>query len=264
MNKLIAEYRQLVKRPESLNTLDATFSLLERATGLEVRVHGPDLTVKETEAWNQYGGSWKRLPKFRNEAAAEGFGRLGQRRVEQRARVQDKNRFVRVAWYLDTLPQRPRLENLPESQYSFIIDTLLLLFHQAYFVLLPRLEEAGWTSERRHLISSFFTFSEFVPDIAERFRVAGLAYEAQGDLPNALVSFEKALTATHVDEHAFMTRLQTLWMVLLDRGRFREALDLLLRIMPMVPFRYLTELRQLISETFDEYGAARRNGRAAG
>lgn len=264
MNKLIAEYRQLVKRPESLPALDATFGLLERATGLEVRFHGPDLTVKETEAWNQYDASWKRVPAFRPEALAEGFGRAKQSRVWQRAQVQDRNRFVRVTWYLSALPQRLRLENLPESQYSFIADTLLLLFHQAYFVLLPRLERAGWTSERSHLISSFFNFSEFVPDLAERFRVAGLAYEAQGDLPNALISFEKALSATHVDEHVFMTRLQTLWMALLDRERFREALDLLLRVMPMVPFMYLAELRQLISETFDEYGAARRNGRAAG
>jgi hypothetical protein len=111
--------------------------------------------------------------------------------------------------------------------------------------------KAGLTAERNDLISTFLAFAERVPDIPERFRIAGLAYEARADAANAVASFEKALLATHVDEHVFMTRLQTFWMALLDKGDVTAALHLLLRFMPMVSLRHLPELRELILATFD-------------
>jgi hypothetical protein len=129
---------------------------------------------------------------------------------------------------------------------------------------LPKLERARWTTERNDLISTFLALADLVPSIAERFRIVGLAYEARADAANAVASFEKALSATHVDEHVFMTRLQTFWMALLDKGDFTAALHLLLKFMPMVPLKHLSELRELILATFEEYGDACAEGRAAG
>jgi tetratricopeptide (TPR) repeat protein len=153
---------------------------------------------------------------------------------------------------------------VPDTQFSFVTDSLLLLFHHAYFALLPRLEKGGRPAERDELVSAFFGFAERVPDVAERYRIAGLAYEAMKDATSAVASFEKALVASHVDDHVFMTRLQTLWMALLDKGDFEAALQLLLKLMPMVPLKHLAELRELILATFQEYGSARHEGRAAG
>jgi tetratricopeptide (TPR) repeat protein len=112
-------------------------------------------------------------------------------------------------------------------------------------------------------MSAFFRFAEHVPDIAERFRITGLAHGARGDAEKAVAYFEKALLASHVDEHVFMTRLQTLWMALLDKKDFEPALQLLLKVMPMVPLKYLSELKELILSTFLEHRDV-RNARAAG
>lgn len=262
MSELISEYRKLTSDPESLHALDATLALLERATGLQIHVRGGVITITETSTWTPRDRSWKQLSDLAQRT--DRIERPGQRPRHQRVHRLDTIRLLRTRWCLTALPRRLSANRLPESQHSFVVDTLLLLFHQAYFVLLPRIDKAGWTAERNDLISTFFAFAKSVPDLAERFRVAGLAYEAQSDAANALASFEKALWATHVDEHVFMTRLQTFWMALLDKGDFRAALDLLLGIMPMVPLKHLSELRELISATFEEYGEACTEGRAAG
>lgn len=264
MSELIAEYRELTAGPGSLHALDATLALVERATGLQIRVRRGKITTTETPTWTPHERSWKQLSDLVQETAAYRIERARQTPGRQRGHLPDRTRFLRTKWCLDALPRGLSADRLPESQYSFVVDTLLLLLHQAYFVLLPRIEKAGWTAGRNDLIATFFAFAEFVPDIAERFRVAGLAYQAQGDVADALASFEKALRATHVDEHVFMTRLQTFWMALLDKGDFRPALDLLLGIMPMVPLKHLSELRELISATFEEYAHACAEGRAAG
>lgn len=264
MSELIAEYRELTAGPGSLHALDATLALVERATGLQIRVHRGKITTTETPNWTPHERSWRQLSDLVQETEANRIERDRQKPRRQRGQVPDRTRFLRTKWCLSAVPRRLSTDRLPESQYSFVVDTLLLLLHQTYFVLLPRIAKAGWTVERNDLISTFFAFAEFVPDTAERFRVAGLAYQAQGDVANALASFEKALWLTHVDEHVFMTRLQTFWMTLLDKGDFRAALDLLLGIMPMVPLKHLSELRDLISATFEEYAYARADGRAAG
>jgi hypothetical protein len=262
MNELISEYRKLTSGPESLHALDATLALIERATGVQIHVRGGAITATESATWTPRARSWKQLSDLVR--TTDRIERPGQRHRRRRGYLPDAIRLLRTRWCLTALAQRLSANRLPASQHSFVGDSLLLLFHQSYFALLPRIDKAGWTTERNDLISTFFAFAKSVPDPAERFRVAGLAYEARGDAANALASFEKALWATHVDEHVFMTRLQTFWMALLDRGDFRAALDLLLGVMPMVPLKHLPELRELISATFESYGEACTEGRAAG
>lgn len=260
MNSLIAEYRKLTVGPETLHALDATLALLEKATGLQIRARRSAVMVTKAPAWTPYARSWKTLSDIIARAAPSQPTMLRPRRGPLSLRV----RCVRTQWCLATLPRHLSADRLPESQYSFVIDRLLLLFHQAYFVLLPKIERVGWTAERNDLISTFLAFADLVPSIAERFRIVALAYEARADTANAVASFEKALSAAHVDEHVFMTRLQTFWMALLDKGDFTAALHLLLKVMPTVPLKNLSELRELILATFEEYGEACTGGRVAG
>ena len=263
MSNLTAEYRQLTVGPETLHALDATLTLLEKATGLQIRVRRGSVIVTKAPAWKPRVQSWKPLSDSIEQLDTASNAQLLSRRHE-RDEPSVRVRFIRTKWCLITLPRHLSTDRLPEKQYSFIVDTLLLLFHQAYFALLPKLAEAGLTGEHDELISTFSAFAEHVPDIAERFRIEGLASEARGDVTNAVVSFEKALSASHVDEHVFMTRLQTFWMALLDKKDFTAALHLLLKFMPMVPLKHLPELRELILATFEEYGDACTEGRAAG
>lgn len=264
MNNLIAEYRKLTVGPETLYALDATLTLIEKATGLQIRVRRGLVMVTTAQRWTPYARSWKPLSSIAEEAEATRRKSPILSPHQEKGQLSLRGRFLRTKWCLTTLPRHLSADQLPESQYSFVVDSLLLLFHHAYFVLLPKLERARWTTERNDLISTFLALADLVPSIAERFRIVGLAYEARADAANAVASFEKALSATHVDEHVFMTRLQTFWMALLDKGDFTAALHLLLKFMPMVPLKHLSELRELILATFEEYGDACAEGRAAG
>ncbi|MBI4610353.1 MAG: hypothetical protein HY726_15245 [Candidatus Rokubacteria bacterium] len=263
MSSLIVEYRRLTVGPEKLPALDAALTLLEKATGLHIRVHRGSVVVTKIPAWIPPVRSWKSLSNLVEKQATGSDGQwLSPRR--ERNQLLLRIRFLRTEWCLTTLPRHLSAERLPDTQYSFIMESLLLLFHQAYFALLPKLDKAGLRAERDELVSTFFGFAERVPDIAERFRIAGLAYEARADAASAVASFEKALSASHVDEDVFMTRLQTFWMALLDKGDFTAALQLLLKFTPMVSLKQLPELRELILATFLEYGDARTEGGAAG
>jgi len=263
MSTLISEYRRLTVGREALSALDAALALLERATGIQTRVRHGVLVISGIPTWTPPVASWQSLsvPVARDATVDEGHTLTLRPATGQRAlRV----RFIRTQWCLTILPPKLSQLRVPDTQYSFVIDCLLLLFHQAYFTLLPKLEAASLATERNTLVSAFFRFAEHVPDIAERFRITGLAHEARRDASRAVASFEKALLASHVDEHVFMTRLQTLWMTLLDKKDFEPALQLLLKVMLMVPLKHLGELKELILSTFSEYRDARANGRVAG
>jgi hypothetical protein len=262
MSKLTTEYRRLIVGSETLQALDATLTLLERATGLRIGVLRNSVITAAAPAWIPPGRSWKQLSNHDGplDRASDGWPPSGRRGPGQRAA---HIRFRRTRWWLTALPRLP-VARLPEAQYSFVVDSRLLLFHQAYFALLPKLEAAGLTEERDELISTFLAFAECVPDMAERFRIAGLAHEARADTARAVASFEKALAASHVDEHVFMTRLQTCWKALLDRGDVRAALELLLRTILIAPLKHFPELRELILATFEEGRHARPEGQAAG
>ncbi len=263
MRNLVTEYRQLLKASESLHTLDRVLALLDQATEQPSPAQG--VTVRQfqlgdPDALTPYEPSRVPVAVLRDGDAKDAEPPL-QQRPPRRVRAQDHSRFLRAQWYLVALPEQLPLRNFSAAQSALILDALLLLFHHAYFVLLPRLE-AAQRALSTELIDSFFRFAAHLPDLAERFRVEGLAYEAKGEPEEALIRFANALRATHTDEHVFMTRLQTFWMSLLDRGDFRGALNLLLETVRMVPLSRLSELQELISDTFTEYGAACAAGRA--
>jgi hypothetical protein len=254
MNTLFSEYRHLLTGRETLAALDSAVTLLEKASGLHVRLRRGLLTITRIPNWTPPVKSWISLAvgdAF--QASANGDRAL---RVPPGTRHRAlRTKIIRTSWCLTALPRQLSAIQVDDTQYAFIMDCSLLLFHQAYFALLPRLEGARWIPVRNTLVSAFFRFAEQVPDIADRFRITGLAHQARGDAVGAAALFEKALLASHVDEHVYMSRLQTLWMALLDKRDFEPALRFLLKVMPIVPLKHLPELTELILSTFAEVSA---------
>lgn len=54
-------FEDVYRRLGSLHALDATLALVERATGLQIRVHRGKITTTETQNWTPYERSWKQL-----------------------------------------------------------------------------------------------------------------------------------------------------------------------------------------------------------
>jgi hypothetical protein len=108
MPDLIAEYQSLLCADESLSALDRAVDLVRRvARGGRI--------------------AYRRWPALT--AANGGI---------QPATSLSARRVMDVANLLQSLPPRAEQPDVPEAQYSLLMDALLLVFHQAYFSLLPR------------------------------------------------------------------------------------------------------------------------------
>jgi hypothetical protein len=173
-----------------------------------------------------------------------------------------------VVWLLSSVSKQLDhcREDVPEDQYSLLMDTLLLVFHQAYFALLPKAAR-----EREALLQAFADLSTALPRPQDRFQIMGLVQIERADFDAAADSFRAALAATHSDEHDFMTRLQMLWTVLMERARYQEAFDCLLDIYPRASRNDLPEIAALLRQVFldsraqgdQPASATRGNGRKA-
>ena len=75
---------------------------------------------------------------------------------------------------------------MPESQYSLLMETLLIVFHQAFFALLPKLSE-----EREDLLKAFLSFAGQFPSRADRFQIEGLVQLESGETDAATESFRR-------------------------------------------------------------------------
>ena len=140
---------------------------------------------------------------------------------------------------------RRSLPELPDEQYGLLLDALLVVFHQAYFALLP---EAG--SDRGRLLEAFEQFAAMLPRTADQCQVLGLVALERGDTAAATNAFRTALAATHSDEHDFITRLQLLWSTLMDRQLWDEAFACLQDVYPRVTRIDLDEVQGLLTQTF--------------
>jgi len=70
MSNLIAEYRRLTVGSETLHALDATLMLVEKATGLQIRVRRGSVMVTKAPTWTRYAPSWKPLSDIAEQAGA--------------------------------------------------------------------------------------------------------------------------------------------------------------------------------------------------
>lgn len=138
-----------------------------------------------------------------------------------------------------------------EENYSFVHDILLLTFHHAYFSLLPSLETDD-AKFRERLLHSFYSLSYLTPNITDQFSVRAYFFIAMSDHKQASELFRASLNSIHVDEHDYITRLQVLWMHLMDMRLYREALSLLVDQFGRVQVKDMREMEELIMQTYDE------------
>lgn len=212
MTDAVAQYRDLLTGDESVSALDEAIRLARRVAAGDAPgkrpIRVPDVKFVATGDRIQ-GTSWA---------------------------------LTTLASDVDALSAR-----MPHEQYSFLMDVLLLVFHQAYFTVLPA---AG--RRRAELLSSFDQFAALVPNAADRFQITGFVLLEKGNIDAAVHSFRAALAATHSDQHDFLTRLQLLWMTLMEHQRWSDAFRCLLDVYPRVPRTDLEEVSGMLQQTFEE------------
>jgi hypothetical protein len=143
MTDIIAEYRSLLTAEESLAALDRTVEFSKRVA---------------------QGGRILDGQRWPNILAAGGAR-------EQPLRSAAAQRVLDVATLLRSLPPRAENRDIPEAQYALLMDTLFLVFHQAYFSLLPKA-----ASHRKTLLQAFDAFADELPNLADRFQTKGLLH----------------------------------------------------------------------------------------
>ncbi len=223
MNDLTSTYRELLLAAESVESLQRALQLLMQAAS----------------GRKQGGSQWYKIinrelsPSLRRD---DGLATLAQLVGEAAAALSNMPR--KIVRHVD---------KIPPDQYSLLIDTLLLVFHHAYFAVLP---EAG--DRRELLLASFEKFAAQLTRPADQFQVRGLVQLERGESAAAVESFDAALAATHSDEHDFLTRVQLLWSVLMERAMRTEAFDCLMDAYRRASLGDLDEIEALLRQTFSE------------
>ncbi|HEX7379091.1 MAG TPA: hypothetical protein VF278_18355 [Pirellulales bacterium] len=169
---------------------------------------------------------------------------------------------VDVSAALTAAPAIGSLADFTLRRYSLLIDSCLLLAHNAYFALLPKLDDPRYAEERVFLLLTFRRFAESLSGPADRFALLALYFDAVGKPRQASESRRASLAATPADAHDFVTVLQSAWTDLVERGLISEALDLLLENYPRVSRRDLDEVGELIRQTFRRAAAANGHSEA--
>jgi len=221
MTDFAEQYRQLLTTDESIATLDSALSLARRIA---------------TEP------AGKKAIRLLDQSAADAPALSGGKSANSR-------RVESVEWALTVLAGEieTRSRDLPPVQYSLLRDVLLLVFHQAYFALLPSVAR-----DRARLLAAFAAFADTVPHPSDQCQVRGLVELAHERFATAVECFRSALAATHADEHDFLTRVQMLWTVLVEQHRWNDAFRCLVDIYPRVTRNDLEEVSALLDRTFME------------
>jgi hypothetical protein len=229
MNNLITEYRDLLVADESISSLDSSLALLVRAAA------GESGTTKK----------WLVLAPDSNVRALQ-------------APISDVRRVKTITRVLSHLPMhiKQHVDDIPEDQYSFLMDTLLLVFHHALFGLLP-----SANGDRDAILMAMEKFSDSLPRQADKNQTRGLIEIERGQLASAADSFRASLAATHADDHDFITRVQMAWTVLMERRQFKNAFELLMDVYPRTSRADLMEVQDMLKETFFEVSSRARRSR---
>jgi hypothetical protein len=228
MQDVTSDYHAILTAEESISSLDAALRLAVRIASGGDRSNGM--------RWHKIVG-----------------GKLAH--TENGAGMTDGQRVAAVSQALGKIPQQigRHFEQLPEDQYSLLMDTLLVVLHQAYFALLPITPH-----ERERLLHIFADFAAHLPRAADQFQVRGLIALEQKKFDAAAMRFRAALSATHSDDHDFITRVQMIWTILMERNRLKEAFDCLLEIYRKASRNDLDDVEGMLRETFEAIQRRRR------
>jgi tetratricopeptide (TPR) repeat protein len=254
MADLVRQYHRLLKGNETIENFDASLRLVEDLVGARIKWQHEELELKRLEAEQRnFDQFFAKLSEAAQQFHTHEVVEAAARRRRTKTRIQQQARVVQGAFALHTFPEL--VEQLPtpftSDRVSFVLDACVLLFHQAYFALLPALSEPGWKVERLLLLEAFRDFAHHCPRPSDAFGVLALYYDALGKSDLAARHYVDAVAATHSDSHEFMSVLQTAWTFCIERHRYREALDVLLGVNNRVSRSDISELHQMVTLTFD-------------
>jgi hypothetical protein len=263
-NKLVVEYQRLLTENESLTTLGRTAKLVWDILGGRIEATASGLALEPTTSNPaELGRQLQSSPKPRDAFDIEGWQRLvSAHPVRSREHRRLRALVVETAVALTVVPVIASPATISGRQYSLLMDSCLLLAHQVYFALLPKLNDSTFQQERAFLLSAFHQFSGSLNEATDRFALLALYFDATGEPQRVNDSRRAALAATPADAHDFMTVLQSSWSTLVERCMLDDALELLLENYPRVSRRNLDEVGDLIRETF-KHGMAAANGHSA-
>jgi len=255
MKELIQKYRELLVKQESLTGVDQTIALVQQVFGRRIVTRNGAFEFQATVSrFPKITADVQQVASLVKQFDLALLRQLGADPAQkQKSEVRKRRRTVETAITLGIVPvlASHRDGEMPPERFSLLFDACNVLFHQAYFALLPELEGTQRQDERRLLLSAFHEFAEGAPQVADRCSLLALYYEAIGDDRRAGALRLQALRATPADAEVFMTQLQTYWSHLVEHKLLGEALDLLLESYPRVSRRDLDEVHELIKLTFD-------------
>ncbi|MCI0448662.1 MAG: hypothetical protein L0Y79_02610 [Chlorobi bacterium] len=128
-----------------------------------------------------------------------------------------------IPWYINLWQ-----DLVSDEGYSFIMDTTFIVYHNAYFALLPSFDVES--AEYGHLIKIFLEYSTHLNNPEDVYQIKAMAFEAQNKYNLAKEYYYKSLLSTSSDDPSFPASLQDYWSFLVEKKNVDEALDMLLNI----------------------------------
>jgi len=253
---LRTRYRTLLEEDFSERTLDECVALLRR--------------VLETSGWS-IRFAWETLPvrrpKHSYEIPAAASDWLREYLERNNADLADDmpaeipegtvwDRMAQIAAVLLTFQSRVNLE----GETGFARDVQSLLFLQSLNVLSPKLEAKGLDQAEHYLVHALYAHAKNVwtDHPSHQNYLLGMLFEHIGQLDEAMTLLLASLNNSSVEEHDFVTKVQTYWSMLIEASRFEEAKGFLLSQYRRAAQQDLAELEEMLDETYVAQHATRR------
>jgi hypothetical protein len=182
----------------------------------------------------------RQLPPVPEEAAV----------LARRARSERERLAVR-SWVYLTFQATCELK----GEADFFRDVQSLLFLSTVFTLLPALRSPALAKEHDMLVNSLGYHATVVwrdYSAHQQYLLSVLArYVGDEELEeNALLA---SFRLTDPNEHNYLTLAQSYWFFLLEKDRYADAEAFLLGVYRQAPQDALAELREMVSETYDQH-----------
>jgi hypothetical protein len=252
---LVQQYHRLLTEDETIENFDTSIRLVEDLVGARIEWQHEKLALQclRLERQQNFDPFFARLgdavQQFQTDDVAEAIE--GRRGTE--AHIEQQTRVMKAAFAMSIFPglveQHARL--FTNGRGSFVLDACMLLFHQAYFALMPMLNVPCWTAERLLLLGAFRRLAHHSSHCSEALGVLALYYDALDKEDIAVLYYQDAISVTNSDSHEFMSVLQAAWTFCIERHRYREALEVLLSVNTRVVRSDIIELREMSLLTFD-------------
>lgn len=244
MRDFIATYRELVAADESLRHLRESLALVEAVVGIDISLARGRVTVRRRPdaAWIAHDESDRTEQAIRAALGEVNGSSLSRKEAESYALAVG---LLPLAICASVEP------GIDARRAALLLDSALVVVHQAYHVLLPVLEVSTGPEPRHRLLKAIVAFANALSDPGDRAHLLALCGEAAGDVEGAARHHREAVRATPSDAHNFLTLLQLHWTFLTEHERFEDALEVLLEAYPRVCRADLDEVGALIRTTFE-------------